>query len=195
VLETALGLGTVLPMRFGMLAASPCDVAARLAAQRAAVDRALDRVRGHVELGVRVSVPEGRALGAILRDMPDLARARDRLAQLGAAGHFETAAFGRRLGEALAQRRTQAQKYLLRGLKPLVADHVLGAPTTDFELLRAEFLVADGAVRAFQDGLAELVQGVALSGEAAADVQMVGPGPAYHFVGLSLDHAPGEAAA
>lgn len=195
VLETAMGHGTVLPMRFGMVSASVVEIETRIATQAAAVEQAFARVRGRVELGVRITVPEAAALEAVLRMSPDLARARDDLANAGRSGHFAKAEFGRHLGEALARRRAQAQKALLAELTQNAEDHVLRAPETDTEALRAEFLVAQDKVAEFTDRVAALSETLDLAQPEPADAQVIGPGPAYHFVTLALGTASDEAAA
>ncbi|MEO0918699.1 MAG: GvpL/GvpF family gas vesicle protein, partial [Pseudomonadota bacterium] len=138
VLETATEAGTVLPMRFGMTCASVKEFAALAQDAGSRIRETLDRVRGHVEIGVRVDAPEEAALEAALAQSPKLAAERDRLTKGQGAAHFDKVAFGRALGDAVAERRSAAQKSLLSGLTPLCADHVLKAPETDFEPLRAE---------------------------------------------------------
>ncbi|MEL6798906.1 MAG: GvpL/GvpF family gas vesicle protein [Pseudomonadota bacterium] len=195
VLEAAMVHGALLPMRFGMLAASISEVEDRLATQKPATEAAFDRVRGRVELGVRVTVREVDALEQVLRDTPDLARLRDDLAGAGRSGHFAKAEFGRQLGEAAARQRARAQKSLLKELSQCADDHVLRAPESDFEALRAEFLVPEARVSAFSDRLAAVCETLDFAGPRPANAHIVGPGPAYHFVTLALGCAPGKEAA
>ena len=114
VLEAAMVHGALLPMRFGMLAASISEIEDRLATQKPATEAAFDRVRGRVELGVRVTVREVDAREQVLRSRPDLARLRDELAGAGRSGHFAKAEFGRHLGEAVARRRAQVHPRFLQ---------------------------------------------------------------------------------
>ena len=195
VLEAATDKGTVLPMRFGMTCASLDDFRALARDAAPKIDAALARVRGCVEIGVRVQAPEEAALAAALAQSPALSRQRDRLAQTGAGSHFDKVGFGRALGDAVATRRRAAQKQLLAGLRPFVADHVLKAPETDFEVLRAECLIAEDRLPEVTAWLEEAVAGLDFAAPTPCTAQIVGPGPAFHFVDLALDAPPAASVA
>ena len=195
VLETAMEAGTVLPMRFGMTCASRDDFAELVEKSHVDIQNALDRVKGRVEFGIRVNAPEEDALQATLDRTPELAATRDRLAKQGAAAHFAKVDFGRALGEAVAARRRAAQKTLLAELVPEAVEHILKAPDTDFEPLRAEFLVERGRMQDFSEVLERVVAELEFAGPGQCVAQMVGPGPAFHFSDLALDPSTTEEAA
>ncbi|MEO1678556.1 MAG: GvpL/GvpF family gas vesicle protein [Pseudomonadota bacterium] len=195
VLETAMAYGTVLPMRFGLVAEDMATLSAMLASHAEAIAARFDHLAGQVELGLRVSVPRAAALDAVLAAEPALAAARDRLMGRGAEGHFDRIELGRAVAEALERRRTRAQSALIRELAGAVTDHVLRAPEDDCELLRAECLVPAGAA----DDLAATVERAAAALDFAPGaepaIRLVGPVPAFHFVDLALAPSAGREAA
>ena len=195
VLEAAMEIGTVLPMRFGMTCRSLevfHDIADRSSEE---IRKALDRLRDRAEVGVRVTVPEEAALEAALAETPSLAAARDRLTLKGGATHFAKVEFGRSLGEVVAARRQAAQKALLKELVPLAAAHVLKAPETDFEVIRAEFLVEKDRLADFPARIEQVVAELGFAGKGEYATRLVGPGPGFHFVDLSLAPTDAEEAA
>lgn len=185
----AMRLGTVLPMRFGMTCQNVEEFWKTAEGARAEIGAGLERVEGRAEVGVRVSVAEAAALEATVQANPTLAAERDHLARRGHDAHFAKVEFGRGLGEAVAARRKSAQKDLLERVRPLSVDHVVKAPETDFEALRAEFLIEKNDLPAFSEVLDRSSANLEFAGGGQTAVRIVGPGPAFHFVDLALDMA------
>ena len=187
VLETLSGLGTILPMRFGMVLQDRTELAAIIAHQGTEIRSQFDAVRGCAEYGIRVSFPREAALAALVEGDAALAAERDRIAATGGARRMEAAEFGRRLAERLDRRRAVAQKAILTELAPELAGHVLRAPEEDVQVLALDALVRDAAA----EGLAARVEAAArrsgFAPGAEPEVRLVGPGPAYSFVRLTLD--------
>lgn len=187
VLEDLMQVGTLLPMRFGMFADAVLDVAELVEHGAKAIDASFDRLTGRVEIGLRLSYPRQAALDATLTADPSLTREHARLSRLCTPQHFAVAEFGKRLAEALDDRRGAAQKRLLRSLRPHWQEYMLKTPGSDVEVLSVECLVDEGHV----DDLVALVQQEAralsdFAGGAEPTVQVVGPSPAFHFVNISL---------
>lgn len=195
VLETAMACGTVLPMRFGMVSPSFETFKDLAGTQSTEIADAFARLRGKVEIGVRVTAAEDSCLAATLAENPGLARERDRLQGRGAGAHFDKVEFGRRLGDAVAERRKLAQRQVLNDVRDLAAAHILKTPDSDFDILRAEFLLDANNLTAFSDRLEIAVAETDFSAPATATARLVGPGPAFHFVDLALNPADAEAAA
>jgi hypothetical protein len=194
VLEDLNELGTLLPMRFGMSAASIEQVGAMLEAEQDAITRSFGRLEGAVELGLRISFPRQAALEAILTEDPVLRADRDRLARGGRQPHFETANLGRRLAEALGRRRDRAQKALLAQIVPLCRDHVLRAPEEDVHVLSVDVLIDRAAQDSFADRVEDIARACAFAPGAEPDIRLVGPVPAYNFVRLMLSVDKDQAA-
>lgn len=187
VLEAAMEAGTVLPMRFGMTCQSVDEFCRLVETAHKEIKTGIDRLSGCAEVGVRVFVEETEALEAAVSAVPALKDKRDRLARAGNEAHFAKVEFGRFLGDTLAARRKKAQSVLLETLRPLCVDHVLKAPETDFEALRAEFLVRNGQMSEFSKTLSDVTADLEFAGTGEATARLVGPGPAFHFVDLALD--------
>ncbi|MEL6644564.1 MAG: GvpL/GvpF family gas vesicle protein [Pseudomonadota bacterium] len=195
VLEHAMHAGTVLPMQFGMLAASQDAVAQRVAAKTTEVAAAIETLRGRVELGVRLAAAEEDALDATLQSAPAIRQMRDRLARSRRPGHFQVAEFGRVLGDALARRRAAEQRRATADLAPFADASVLKAPESDAQVLRAEFLVKREASGQFTAAVEAFCDQSKFTAAAPLQARIVGPGPAYNFLKLSLGDAPDEVAA
>lgn len=186
VLETAMALGTVLPMRFGMSSPSESVFVELATKNHDLVEAALKPLRGHVELGVRIEAPEKAALEATLAASPSLEAERERLTRPGAAQHFTKVEFGRRIGDAMARRRQDAQKEILSVLSEFCDKYILRTPESDAEVLRAEFLVPQHRQDAFASLLERAVNECRFAGAVACSTVLLGPNPAFHFTNLAL---------
>ena len=195
VLERLLPVAPTLPARFGLVATSVQETADLIETQRSQISDAFDRIRGAVELGIRVSCDHQHALVATMEAHPELRKQRDALANKGAEAHFAMAEFGGRLAEHLDRRRGVAQTELLSVLRPLARDHVLRAPDSDTQVLRAEFLVDADTQDSFLAALQQAAAGLDFAPGANAEIQVIGPAPFYNFVQLHLTLPQGEVAA
>lgn len=195
VVEQMLTGGTVLPARFGLVADSLGQARALVEGRADVIAREFDRIRGAVELGLRIRFPKEAALTATLAEAPDLRREKERLSGRGAEAHYAIAEFGGRLADRVDRRRGKAQAALLSALKPLARDHVLRAPEEDTEVLRAEFLVDRDAQDAFEAAALEAARKLDFAPGEDPAIQLVGPVPVYNFVRLSLSVEADEAAA
>lgn len=186
VLENMLTTGPVLPARFGMVAESREDVGSLITQAAPRIRQEFNRIRGTVEVSVRISFPRLSAIRAVLAEDPMLQAERDRLAQRGPDAHFEIAAFGEKLADRLDRRRGAAQTVLLKAALPHVADHVLQAPEADNEVLRAAFLVPVEQQPQLEAALQDEAAAITFAPDAEPTIQIVGPAPAYNFVRFSL---------
>ena len=173
VVEALMEGRAVLPARFGTILPSPADVADMLCRRYAQFVADLDRVRGHVEIGVRM--------------LPSDTPRRPRETPLGTPG---TAYFAAKLahGRALQERRTihleragKACEILAR----LASDSSFDAGTAERDWTSAAFLVRRERAEAF---------GLAVSRLAAAHPELTllctGPWPPYSFVSAEADDDP-----
>jgi uncharacterized protein (DUF2342 family) len=188
VLEAFTGGGAVLPMRFGMIA-RPESVATVLAAQAAEIAAQFDLVRACAEYGIRVSFPRDAALAATVAQHPELEAQRARLAAHRATNRMETAEFGRRLAEHLDRRRAAAQRDLLDALGNELKAFVLRAPDDDVQALAVDALVHESQATDLASRIEARARESAFAPGAEPQVRIVGPGPAYSFVSLTLETA------
>lgn len=186
VLESAMAAGPLLPMRFGVVAASNTALQATLQANADSIEQHFATVSGCVELGLRISWPREKAFAALVNAEPSLKLRHAELQRRGAAAHYDWIDFGRRVAEALDARRKLAERLLLSRLRPLARDFVLRAAEEDNEALRADFLIEAQNEHAFvsaaeaECALCDFAKGT------LPTIRCVGPAPAYNFVNLSL---------
>lgn len=195
VLERMISVGTVLPARFGLLANDLIGTAELIAAQNDLIAREFDRVRGCVELGVRIAFPREPALEATLNENPALSAERDALSSGGAEAHFAIADFGGRLADLLDRRRGRAQRSVLDAVLQRAQAHVLRKPQEDTEVLRAEFLIHSATQDDFLQAVVSAAAKLEFAPGCEPSIQVIGPVPMYNFVNLSLALEPDKAAA
>ncbi|MFW5654767.1 MAG: GvpL/GvpF family gas vesicle protein [Roseicyclus sp.] len=194
VLEACQALGDLLPMRFGMTARDEAEIVRTLRLNRTEIESQFDRIRGHVEFGLKIAFPREAALQATIAADRALDMEYRRLGDMARPPHFATAEFGRRLAEALDRRRTDAQRRMLPELASLCRDHVLATPEEDVQVLNLHVL----APPEMGDTLARAAQAeAAASGfvpSVDAQVRLIGPEPPFHFVQVALSTSSTEAA-
>jgi hypothetical protein len=193
VLEHLVDSAPVLPMRFGLVAASLDEVEPLLVAANDRIAAEFARIDGQVEIGLRIAWPREAALAGLLEAEPALARARDALVGRGPDAHFERIELGRRVAEALERRRTSAQHGLLGRIAPQCTEHLLRAPESDVEALRLECLVPADRQGALAETAEAAAADVDFAGASEPEIRLIGPLPPFNFVELSLWPA-GEAA-
>lgn len=187
VLEALTGTATVLPMRFGMVARDLDAVASALATQSADLAAQFDTVRGCAEYGLRVSFPRNAALSTLVASDTSLAAKRARLLSAPRTGRMQAADFGRSLAEALDRRRAAAQRDLVSALAPEFAAYVLRAPEDDVQALAVDALVHESRAAHLGTRIEALARASGFAPGSEPQVAIVGPGPAYSFVRLTLD--------
>jgi hypothetical protein len=182
VIGRACAAGTVLPMRFGMLAPDDEAVRTELRSGARRYGEMLSRIDGHVELNVKGVHAEA----ALLRDLlvrNDELRARNHaLRTAGGGTHQDKLAFGERVAAAVAEQHARDASHVIARLRPHVA-RVRRGPPVDSCFVNVSFLVASGARPHFDGALSQL------RGElpAYASLDLYGPLPPYSFVGGEAD--------
>lgn len=180
VLADLVAGGTpVLPMRFGaVLSDDRAVVEELLGAHEEEFRAALDAVRDRVQYTVKARYIEDVALREVLAENPEI----ERLRRAGFAD--EDATFERRLGlgelivRALEQRRPADAASILDELGDAgdVSHRQLAAPE---EVLDVAFLIERSEAGAFE----RRVAAIARKHSARLEIRLVGPSPAYDFVG------------
>jgi hypothetical protein len=174
VVEHFAGAGPMLPMKLFTLFASDERARQHVRRRQQALTKALDKVAGRSEWGVRVS-GDGRAPAAATRPAPG-PRSGTQFLMAKKAQREEASQQAERAGAAA------------EGLFQALAEHADGAtrrpivvPAAGTRLwLDAAFLVARGRSRSFQAALKREAQRLARLG---FRVTLTGPWPPYNFVG------------
>lgn len=184
VIEDVMSRADILPCSFGTIAAS--DEAIREELLRPLYDELLsqlDRIRGHVELGVMVLWERERLLADITSEEARIRRLRDALAaQPPDTAYYDRIALGELVAAAIEQRREREAATLLAGLQPLAAESRVNRTINDMMILNAAFLVSRDRVSAFDEYIRELTE----TSAGRLIVRYAGPLAPYHFVDLAI---------
>jgi hypothetical protein len=153
VLEAVMERGPVLPLRFGTQLASEQELEAALRERRDELLRALERVRGRVELGLRVLAGRGERTRGSGRDYL--------------------------LGRLAEQRRAETvARDLHAPLADLALASRLGERLSPPAILVGSYLVEEGAVERFRSRGRDLA-----ARHPDLSVVVTGPWPPYSFTG------------
>lgn len=181
VLEAALGGGTVLPMRFGIVM-EPEDVQARLlGAHRDDLRVQLERLAGKVEMNVRVLYEQDAMMRELVQSDRRIAALRARLQGLPEdATYYDRIQLGELVAQALERKREGDAGELLGALSAAsLAVEVLDA-SHERVVLNASFLLGREQVRDFDDTL----EALAATRAGRMRFKCVGPLPPHSFVQL-----------
>jgi len=163
----------LLPARFGLIAEDEASLRATLEREAEANLAALERVRGRVEMNLKVAVAES-GLAELVRESAKIRKLRE---DVGRSPEY-TARI--RLGEAVAEglrrRAESVAEEARRGLADLVEDEVPG-PETDGYVANISFLVDADQV----DAVSRAVERLAVAAASRAELRLTGPLPCYSF--------------
>jgi hypothetical protein len=184
VIMQAMTRSDVLPVSFGTVADSDQQVQEQLLHGVAdELHRALEEVRGCIELELKVLWNEEQLFSEIVAENDDIRALRDRLAgQAPEATQYERIQLGELVAAALQRKSDAEAAALLDALEPLAVETRVNENQTDMMLLNAAFLVDKVQEQAFNARVQAL-------GEAQAGRQIfqyVGPLPPYNFVDMRL---------
>jgi hypothetical protein len=185
ILGRAIELGTVIPMRFGMVMADDTEVSERLLELHGDQLRdLLTELDGHVQMTVRAFYAEDALLSAVTAGDEQIQRLH---AIVDGHSELETRdqriALGQRVAEAMDERRERDQEALLARLRPIASDVRVDAPSGDRVALSAQLLIRRDSRVALDALIAHL--GAALQGYIG--LRYIGPLPPYSFTALRLE--------
>lgn len=176
VLQAVAAVVDVLPFRFGTICHTEDDVRALLDARRDSLEAALDRVKGRLELGVKVWVDRAR-LDAMLSGRPTVG------SQSGRA-YLEARQSAQRRKDEAQVLCLQTARNTFERLLVLAVDGVSNRPQpreltgrTDEMLLNAAFLVEVGDTALVE----EVARVDAELREQGFSVEVTGPWPPHNF--------------
>ncbi len=183
VLEATYALGTVLPMRFGVVMDDEAQVVARLlGAHHDSLLAQLDEFDGKAELKLRVTYEEEPLLREVVREDQDVARLRDSLR--GApqdATYYGQIQLGELVARAIERKRERDASWIAQALSPLALAVELIPPPHERIVLNASFLI-DLAVL---DEFDAAVESVGESEAGRMRFKYTGPLPPHSFVKIA----------
>lgn len=184
VIEEAMTRADVLPVRFGTIAEGDGVIQERLLRRGAwALHQQLNRVRGCVELGLKVLWQSDRLFMEIADADSTIRALRDDIAgEDAAAVYAQQIQLGELVAGAIERMREWEEERLLAALRPLAHATQINPPQMDMMALNASFLVARAAVAAFEARVSVLRQ----QQRERLIVKLIGPLPPYSFVDLAI---------
>ncbi len=187
VLEEAMEHFTLLPVRFGTVAANADELKQHLLMPRYdELTMLLEQMRDRVELGLKAFWHEGTALEEVVRDSEPIRRLRDSLnGRSLAESYYDRIRLGEAVEKALAQKRARDEETILSRIRPFVHKTRANKIVSDRMVLNAAFLVdrkhgpeVDEAVRRLDEELNDRLM-----------FKYVGPVPPYNFVNIVVNWA------
>jgi hypothetical protein len=176
VLDRLLEDGTVLPMRFGLVAADDEAVVAAIAGGSEGYAERLAEIDGCREYNLKVTRSEDDLLRQVIEEVPEARRLND-LTRAHPADHGQKMALGEILAGEVRARQDHDAREILAHLAPCAVRHSEGEPTGSC-FLSTSFLVSRDQAPAF-------VQAVQEEAERRDDFysfKLNGPLPPYSFV-------------
>lgn len=184
VLENVMQRFTLLPVRYGTVAASREDVIEKLLKRKfGEFHGLLHYLDGKVELGLRVMWQRERLFERIVQENPVIRQVRDSLAgKTEAESHYERIQLGQMVEAAIDAKRDDDAAALLASLRPLAADLKVNKPIMDVMVLNAAFLVPADK----QDLFDACVRTMDEEHSGQMLFKYVGPVPPYNFVNVAV---------
>jgi len=181
VLEHVFEHATILPVRFGTVMESEEEVRARLLKPNEdRLAELLETMDGLIQLNVKGRYDEESLLREILREVPALARLRERVERRGAMS--DQIALGQHVEQEIEQRRardTAVVRGALEGLAAAARDDQVRHP----DAFNIAFLVPRDGTDAFGEGVGRVRDGF---GD-RIEIRYVGPTPPFSFAEAELD--------
>lgn len=160
-LEEAFAQTTVVPCPFGTVLPDEETVASHLlGARRTELLELLDRLDGRVQMNLKAVYEEEEVLREIVAAEPEIARLRGRTSGGGDAAYYDSIRLGELVSAALERSRARDAELVLGRLLPEAEDAVT-EQVTDFQVLKASFLVTRDRLDRFDEKLENLAAGEA----------------------------------
>ena len=183
VLEDALELGPVLPMRFGVVMSGPEEIRSRLLEEHAEELRAqLADFAGKVEIRIRAVYDEESLMQDVVRGNPEIASLRDAVrAGSDDATYYERIRLGELVAAAVERRRERDAEAIVDALASAALAVEVGGLTHERVVVQASFLVERDRLSKFD----QLVDDIAGSYGGGIRFKYTGPLPPHSFVELA----------
>jgi hypothetical protein len=176
---TSFGVGRgVLPMRFGVVLPDEATIELILKTHESDLVRQLERVRGRVEMGLRVKWKEEDVFKNILELNPELRHVRDLMSNTREAA----ITLGTHVADALESERQNQQHLLHEAFGSGVVEFCFNAPKNDAQLINAACLIAHARTAEFESGVHRL--GAMLDDRYLIDFN--GPWAPHNFILLNM---------
>ncbi|MFD5073317.1 GvpL/GvpF family gas vesicle protein [Streptomyces sp. NPDC058371] len=176
VLGEAGGGGSVLPMRFGSVAADDESVLGVLAERAEHYQERLRTLAGKVEYNIKASHDEEAVLHRVMSENPEIRAYTEANRQAGGGSHEDKMRLGEMVVAALQAREAEDAAGIQRTLEP-VADAVSAGPESTGWLANLSFLVERKSADVFLTAVEQI-----RTGQPHLELRVNGPLPPYSFV-------------
>src|SRR5437763_5129183 len=182
VLQHVFDEHPVLPLPFGsVFPAGDVVVEASLAEHHDELAHLLKQFDGLAELRVRATYREDAILAEIVRGDRKIAQLREVTQESAAGADPRRIQLGEAVARSLAARRDRDAHAISKALRPLARDAVIEETRTEYDLMRASFLVERRSIAAFDARMDELAR----PERERISFTYAGPLPPHSFVGLA----------
>ncbi len=186
VVREACAHGDGLPMRFGTVAKDDGAVQSFLREKHEVLEKAIEQLHGRVELALKVFWDTNAILREILSEDEELQAMREALRdQPEAETHDQRVELGRRVTEAMEQKRQAEAGRILERLGPKATELDEQGLMNDTMVLNAAFLVDEKKLDAFDDE----VNAIGAEQQGRLTFKYAGPLPPYSFVKIVIPKA------
>lgn len=190
VLQHLMDAGSLLPMRFGVIAASAPAVRNLLATNAGAIGEQMERVAGRLEMGLRVFWDVGNIYEYFVGNHPMLRTARDRMLAEGDGGGREARIeLGRLYEHLISEERRQHTERVVEVLRDYCEEIVDSPPKKEKEVMNLACLVGREAMAGFEKGVIEASRPF----DSTYLFDYTGPWAPHNFVDLDLHNRPAQA--
>jgi hypothetical protein len=171
----------VAPCAFGTVMASREDVERELlAGRRDELRELLRRLEGQAQMNVKVEYDEQALIEQVVREEPEVGRARERVQALGDAAYYENIRLGELVAASIAVRRERDADAIAQRLAATATDWVADSSTNELRVFKGSFLVATDRLEEFDGALESL----AAEGGEQLRFESFGPLPPTAFATL-----------
>jgi len=187
VIDWVMRSADILPARLGvMLPGATAVVETLLDKRHEELQQLLERVRGRVELGLKVSWTDlQQAFREVIAADQGLRALRDRLTRYPAGATYEARIdLGDRAARALNVQREQEADRIVEGLGRRAVSVCRNDVISELMVLNGAFLVERAGVGEFEEAVRELDRDAG----GRLEFMLAGPLPAYNFVSVSTEH-------
>ena len=175
---------TVLPVAFGTIADSPQAVRKILKENSDEFVEQLERVRGKVEMGLRVAFDVPNIFEYMVNHHPELAALRDSvLGKQHGPSQLDKIELGRLFDRLLAEDRERRTEAVVEVLAPHCVDITQNQPREEREVMHLACLVDRDAQKGFEEGVFEAAK--LFDNNFAFDFN--GPWAPHHFVHVAVE--------
>jgi hypothetical protein len=188
-LEVAMQDRTILPMRFGMVAASEGHVVRGIRPQIPRILGMIEDIADRIEAGVRMTWDEPMLIREVVAETPALKKLGEKLkGKSEAETYYDRIELGRATNEALKAKRDREAVQILDRLATHAIRKVSHKPGEDMVVLNAALLLDRARERSFMNE----VEAIERENGDRLRIKVVSPVPPYNFAILKLDVSTAE---